>query len=235
MEFRRHGPLRCSWALTLSLALLAGCAKTLPPPGGYEVGGKIYVPFSSSDGYAEEGVASWYGPGFHGRKTSSGEVYDMYGNSAAHKLLPLGTTVRVTNLENQRSALTRINDRGPFVDGRIIDLSYSLARELGVAERGTCRVRVEAVAGPGGTRPPGKVLEGPFAWQVGAFAVRANAQGLAAQLRSAFPDVTSEAFERGAQPLFRVRVGTYRSVAEAQGALGDLKARGFSPLLVRKD
>lgn len=195
----------------------------------------MYVPLPSAEGYAEEGLASWYGPGFHGKKTSSGETYDMYGNTCAHKLLPLGTTVRVTNLDNQRSVLTRINDRGPFVDGRIIDLSYAVARELGMAERGTCRVRVVAVAGPDGRRPPGKVLEGPFAWQVGAFSVPDNAQGLARQLRSAFPDVTEEAFERGGRALFRVRVGTYRSAAEAQGALAALKARGLTPLLVRKD
>jgi rare lipoprotein A len=195
----------------------------------------VYVPLPRADGYEEEGIASWYGPGFHGKKTASGEVYDMYANTCAHKLLPLGTTVRVTNLDNQRTVLTRINDRGPFVEGRIIDLSYAVARELGMAERGTCRVRVEAVSGPGGGGPPGKVLEGPFAWQVGAFSVPANAEELARELRRAFPDVTEESFQREGKAVFRVRVGTYRTVAEARNALTALKARGLTPLLVRKD
>lgn len=112
----------------------------------YSVMGKTYWPIQSGLGYREEGVASWYGIDFHGKKTATGEVYDMFGVSAAHKTLPLGTKVRVTNLENGREVELVVNDRGPFVDGRIIDLSYASARALGMAENGVARVRVEGLA-----------------------------------------------------------------------------------------
>ena len=213
---------------------LAGCGAQ-PPRGSYRVAGKTYVPLSKADGYVEEGIASWYGADFHGRKTSSGETYDMYGRTSAHKLLPLGTTVRVTNLANGQVVFCRINDRGPFVEGRIIDLSYSLARDLGVAEQGTALVRLEAVEGPGGSRPPGPVLEGPFTWQVGAFTVSANAEALANSLRAEFRGVTIELYDRGDARFQRVRVGTYRTASEAETSHGALLKRGFAPILVRVD
>jgi rare lipoprotein A len=112
----------------------------------YEVFGVTYYPLSSSEGYVEEGIASWYGKKFHNRPTANGEVYDMYAITAAHKTLPLPTWVRVTNLDNLRSMVLRINDRGPFVGDRIIDLSYAAAEVLGFEEQGTANVRVEALA-----------------------------------------------------------------------------------------
>ncbi|MDA1349541.1 MAG: septal ring lytic transglycosylase RlpA family protein, partial [Chloroflexi bacterium] len=111
----------------------------------YAIRGSTYLVLGSSDGYREQGVASWYGDYFHGRRTSSGDTYDMYEMTAAHKTLPLPTYVRVTNLENGRSVVLRINDRGPFIEGRIIDLSFVAAQKLGMAERGLARVEVEAL------------------------------------------------------------------------------------------
>lgn len=116
-------------------------------PETYEVNGRRYAVLESSEGYVERGVASWYGRKFHGRRASSGERYDMYGMSAAHRSLPLPTYVRVTSLENGRSVVVRVNDRGPFVDTqqRIIDLSYTAALKLGVVGPGTMRVEVRAL------------------------------------------------------------------------------------------
>jgi rare lipoprotein A len=112
----------------------------------YSVMGKTYWPVQSAVGFRQEGLASWYGIDFHGKKTATGETYDMFSISAAHKTLPLGTKVRVTNLDNGRQLELVINDRGPFVDGRIIDLSYASARLLGMADNGVAHVRVEGVA-----------------------------------------------------------------------------------------
>ncbi|MGQ9630665.1 MAG: septal ring lytic transglycosylase RlpA family protein [bacterium] len=99
----------------------------------------------SREGDAYEGIASWYGPGFHGRRTANGEIYDMWSMTAAHKTLPLGSEVRVTNLENGRSVVVRINDRGPYAAGRIIDLSRAAAQALGFVDEGTARVRIEVL------------------------------------------------------------------------------------------
>lgn len=117
----------------------------------YEVFGRTYRVLESSEGYDEEGEASWYGEQFHGRPTSSHEVFDMYAMTAAHKTLPLPTYVEVENLDNGRTAVLRVNDRGPFHEGRIIDLSYAAALKLGVVGAGVARVRVRAV-GPVQTR-----------------------------------------------------------------------------------
>ncbi|MDP8986064.1 MAG: septal ring lytic transglycosylase RlpA family protein [Pseudomonadota bacterium] len=114
-------------------------------PPFYEVFGKRYYVLSSSTAYVERGVASWYGPGFHQERTSTGETYDMYGMTAAHKTLPLPAYVRVTNLQNGRSVVVRVNDRGPFVGNRLIDLSYSAASRLGMLRNGTAMVEVRAI------------------------------------------------------------------------------------------
>lgn len=111
----------------------------------YEVNGKTYYIMGTEEGYRETGIASWYGEKFHGYKTSNGEIYDMYEVTAAHKTLPIPSYVRVTNLDNNRTLMVRVNDRGPFHEGRIIDLSYAAAAKLGYADMGTARVEVEAV------------------------------------------------------------------------------------------
>jgi len=117
-----------------------------PKTQPYSVMGKTYWPVQSAMGFREEGLASWYGIDFHGKKTATGETYDMFSVSAAHKTLPLGTKVRVTNLDNGRELELVVNDRGPFVEGRVIDLSYASARLLGMADNGVAHVRVEGVA-----------------------------------------------------------------------------------------
>ncbi len=126
-------------------------------PETYTVAGRTYRVMKSSRGFVEEGVASWYGRKFHGRRTSSGEPYDMFAMTAAHKTLPLPTYVEVENLDNGRRAVVRVNDRGPFKNDRIIDLSYAAAARLGVTETGTARVRIRAIepdAPPPLARPP---------------------------------------------------------------------------------
>ena len=120
----------------------------------YVVFGRRYSVLRTSSGYVEEGIASWYGEPFHGRRTSSGEVYDMHQLSAAHKSLPLPTYVQVTNLENGRRIVVRVNDRGPFHEGRIIDLSYAAARKLDIVGPGTARVEVRALAPAATERVP---------------------------------------------------------------------------------
>ncbi len=127
----------------------------------YRVFGKDYIPLRSAKGYQAQGVASWYGTKFHGRKTSSGEAYNMFAMSAAHRTLPLPSFARVSNLNNNRSVIVKINDRGPFVDTdrRIIDLSYAAAAKLGVVASGTARVRIEAITVPGARKPAKKIQE----------------------------------------------------------------------------
>ena len=126
-------------------------------PASYQVRGKRYFTKTTSTGHVERGLASWYGRQFHGRKTSSGERYDMYAMTAAHKTLPLPTYVHVTNMENGRTAVVKVNDRGPFHGPRVIDLSYSAARKLGVVQKGTALVEVRAIDP---SRPAGD--PGPF-------------------------------------------------------------------------
>jgi rare lipoprotein A len=132
---------------------MAGCARNLTAAKqnqkpSYTVMGKTYFPIKEvKPGFCQNGVASWYGPGFHGRKTASTEVYDMHELTAAHNILPLNTLVKITNLENQKQVVVRINDRGPFVGDRIVDLSLAAAQEIGMVKNGTAPVRL-AVLGP---------------------------------------------------------------------------------------
>ncbi len=193
-----------------------------------------------ADGYVEEGMASWYGGDFHGRKTSNGETYDMHAMTAAHKTLPMNVYVRVTNLANGRQSVVRINDRGPFVSGRIIDLSYAAAKELGVVGPGTAPVRVEALGyrrtGAAGDavayRQPPSYEVGPFSVQVGAFAVEENARRLAADLRLAYGDAAVVEGWVGSRKFHRVRVGSYPSLDQANAAAGEFAARGYAGCFV---
>ncbi len=239
--FRRAGPAAFRLLAALAAALfLAGCASKAPVPGPtgrepatlrpYTIKGVTYVPLRSARGYREEGIASWYGPGFHGKRTSNGEIYDQYQLTCAHKLLPMHTKVRVTNLENGRSMTLRVNDRGPFVAGRIIDLSQAGARELGVHARGTARVRVEVEGDAPGTGPAGE-LPGPFYVQVGAFALRGNAERLFARLQAAgYAGSRIQTREIDGATLHLVHAGTFPTSAvadEARLRLGERFAGAF--------
>jgi rare lipoprotein A len=206
-----------------------------PTQRPYEVNGKRYQPIPSAQGYAEEGVASWYGKKFHGRKTSNGETYDMYAMTAAHKTLPMNVHLKVTNLKNNRSTVVRVNDRGPFVKSRIIDLSYSAAKELGVVGPGTAPVRIEALGyrekAHAGKAPSYTQLAsydvGTFMVQVGAFTVKANAYRLAEKLKAQYgSSAVAEGWVDG-QKFYRVRVGLYNTMALAAQALLNFEANGY--------
>lgn len=172
----------------------------------YVVLGKRYHVMESAQGYHERGTASWYGTKFHGRLTSNREPYDMFAFTAAHKSLPLPTYVRVTNLSNGKSLVVRVNDRGPFVGDRIIDLSYAAAVKLGVHLTGTAPVEVQAL-GPGG-EPLQASESGTDYLQVGAFAEKANAQALAARLREAdLRPVKVVRSRSNGKRVYRVRIG----------------------------
>lgn len=147
-------------------------------PDSYKVRGKRYFTKKSAAGHVERGLASWYGKQFHGRKTSSGERYDMYAMTAAHKTLPLPSYVRVTNMENGRTAVVKVNDRGPFHGPRVIDLSYSAAKKLGVVQQGTAMVEVRAIdpARPGGDPGPFLAFRGAAAPKVAARTTRRSVQ-----------------------------------------------------------
>ncbi|MDA8162452.1 MAG: septal ring lytic transglycosylase RlpA family protein [Desulfobacteraceae bacterium] len=162
----------------------------------YTINGHTYYPLPSAEGFVQEGYASWYGPNFDGKPTACGETYNMYDISAAHKTLPINTYVRVTNLENGREVIARINDRGPFVKDRILDLSYGAAKKLGIVGTGTAKVRVEAL-GEAEINANGAVKfdkhpdfrKGDFYVQVGAFIDPANAQDLRRKLASQYKKV----------------------------------------------
>lgn len=167
-------------------------------PGEYYVDGKTYQVMKSSTGYKTQGVASWYGTKFHKQRTSSGEPYDMYVMSAAHKTLPLPTYVRVRNLDNGKVAVVKVNDRGPFHSDRIIDLSYAAALKLGVFPKGTARVEIETLMGPAGNAH--------YYLQAGAFSSEIFAKQLKDKLRRITPSpVSIEHFQRH----YIVRVGPF--------------------------
>lgn len=193
----------------------------------YVVDGVRYKVLNKVKGYRERGHASWYGTKFHGRKTANGEVYNMYALSAAHKTLPLPSYAKVTNLDNGRSIIVRINDRGPFVPGRIIDLSYTAAQKLGYLNKGTARVEVEALdpdSLPSATQTLAvekdaaarkglpqdasfKLPENTFL-QVGAYSSASQAEEIRGQLAAAFGyPVSVSPVESGGKMLYRVRIG----------------------------
>jgi len=251
-------------AVMLAVAVLAGCSsgpsvdraatadavpRHEPParqgnPADYTVFGQRYHVRESNAGFRQRGVASWYGDKFHGRPTSSGEPYDMYKMTAAHKTLRLPAYVRVTNLENGRSVVVRVNDRGPFVDNRIIDLSYAAAHKIGMTGRGTALVNVEVVE-PGDTRqasarPVSVSVDGSGNWgrsalpkarwgenvfvQVGAFRERENVEAASARLAGA-----GIAPVRQRQGGFtRLRVGPFDSLRALDATMARLREMGFN-------
>jgi len=193
----------------------------------YTVLGKTYHVNFSTKGFAETGYASWYGKKFHGNKTSNGEIYDMYGMTAAHKTLPIPAYVRVVNLENDLSCVVRVNDRGPFHEGRVIDLSYAAAKKLGFHHKGTAKVRIETIEQtpfasplPASENPQAGLVpviqqggasqappQGPLSYlQVGAFSKQETADLLRNRLR---PSLSGKVLVRSEpqQNLFKVMVG----------------------------
>jgi rare lipoprotein A len=200
-------------------------------PPFYNVLGKRYFVLGAADGYVERGVASWYGPTFHGVNTSSGERYDMYAMTAAHKTLPLPTYARVTNLRNGRSITVRINDRGPFVANRLIDLSYTAAAKLDMLREGTTFVEVQALT-PGAPDNLTRTSETPpptLYVQVGAFADEGNAQRAVTRLQAAGMTTAFIAPPAATdKPLYKVRVGPIDDVANFDQLSARLAKLGFS-------
>jgi len=247
-----------------TIPALPGDAEPRPEPRSkygngpvYEVFGEQYTVLPSGNGYRERGVASWYGKKFHGRLTSNREPYDMYAMTAAHKTLPLPSYVRVRNLRNSRSVVVRVNDRGPFVHNRIIDLSYAAAMKLDMVQDGTSLVEVTAITfdEPTGDRPvrnvtPAEPPENPAApsadagsggtrpnsvyAQIGAFGSRENATNRLEALRkrgifNAFIDTD----DASGSPLFRVRVGPITEVVQFDVLVEELGYMGIeAPYLV---
>ena len=200
-------------------------------PPSYVVFGKRYHVMPSSKGYVEQGIASWYGTKFHGRRTSSGETYDMYAMTAAHKTLPLPTYARVTNLKNGRSMIVRINDRGPFHQNRIIDLSYSAATKLGIVTLGTGLVEVRAIDP---RKPPKKAKVKPIVKEniVDVAAEPSTTKAIDVEITDHFPSAEEVENKIG----IYVQLGAFRSAENAQKLrvnfsahnLGSVKVKEFS-------
>jgi peptidoglycan lytic transglycosylase len=198
-------------------------------PPFYDVLGRRYYVLTSADGYLERGVASWYGPTFHGGNTSSGEPYDMYAMTAAHKTLPLPCYARVTNLRNGKSVVVRINDRGPFVANRLIDLSYTAAVRLDMIREGTSLVEVRVLTPSVPDELTRTIAQPPPALyvQAGAFADQQNAQRLLTRLQAAGLGRAFIALPlQTGTHLYRVRLGPIESVAQFDELTARLTALG---------
>jgi rare lipoprotein A len=212
-------------------------------PPVYEVMGRRYYVMKDAAGHRERGVASWYGTKFHGRLTSSGEPYDMYAMTAAHKTLPLPTYVRVTHAHNGRSVIVRVNDRGPFVGDRIIDLSYAAAVRLGMQNDGTALVDIEVIGPEAGTTaavaPPPQALpaEAEPVWlQVGAFSDAGNAARLQARLaEQGIDDVETQREKSLLRTIYRVRIGPLATVDEIERMLAAVRALGIDDAHLSSD
>ncbi len=194
----------------------------------YEVDGIRYYPLRDYEGFRERGIASWYGRDFHGLRTSNGEIYDMYSVSAAHKTLPMGTLVQVTRLGTGKQIEVRINDRGPFAPGRIIDLSYAAARQLGIVEAGLADVEIVAI---GGTyRPPQRSASAvnSYAVQIASFSLADNARQLADEMRIRFGDAQVATALINNQSVHRVRVGQFTSFEQAEKITSQMIAEGYN-------
>jgi rare lipoprotein A len=224
--------IRNPWAAALitASALLASCAvREVPPVSPVHAAPSLapVVVQEYREVYRETGTASWYGNEFQGRKTASGEIFDMYGISAAHRILPLGTIIRVTNLDNYKSIKVRVNDRGPFARNRVLELSYGAAKELGFVTQGIARVKVEALEP---VQDPGQ-----YTVQAAVFAEAENARMLKDRLSKKFGVTYIVPFESNVGKFFRVRVGAYASEEKADLIAGKLMLEGLEPMVVRKD
>ena len=196
-----------TFLIVVALVAMAGCGHKRRPKVT-AVPRTPRAPVTVPVGHTEEGVASWYGHPYHGRQAANGEIYDMEKMTAAHRTLPFNTWVRVHDLATNRTTEVRITDRGPFVGGRIIDLSHAAAQELGIIGPGTARVRVEVIRTPPGIAP------GLFAVQVGAFRDRGNAERLRAQMESRYG--AARLLQRAENPaIWRVLVGAEPSEEDA--------------------
>ncbi len=255
-------------ALIISFLLISGCATqtTHRPPASikyttpphkmsprtkipatqkpYRVNGKTYYPIPSAYGFTQTGIASWYGKKFHGRKTSNGETYNMYKATAAHKTLPMSTHLLVENLQNGQRTIIRINDRGPFVKNRIIDMTYAGAKKLGMLQRGTAKVRLtalgEAVKISGGKQRDERFLpyqnfnSGDFFVQIGAFSKRENANRLKQSMLSQGYKAINHFYKTGNGSYFRVQIHAGHTLEAAHQMEVRLERRFPSAFVIAK-
>ena len=219
----------------LMLVAASGCAHPhaaprppMPPPSSIPPPHREMQPIAPGQ-YAEQGVASWYGVPFNGRRTSNGEIYNMYEFTAAHRTLPFDSVVRITNLRNGKQTEVRINDRGPFVGDRVIDLSLGAARAIDLVGPGTTTVKIELLSGP-------NPLVGFFGVQVGAFSSPENAERLRVRLSQRFAPVAIQPYDSPNGTLYRVRVGRVSSEDAARQLAEQLRAEEqLAGLVVRLD
>ena len=213
-------------------------------PPFYEVNGRRYHVMNSSRGYRKRGVASWYGQKFHGRRTSSGEAYDMYSMTAAHKTPPLPAYARVTNLANGQSVVVKINDRGPFVDNRLIDLSYAAANRLDMIRAGTAMVEVEVLDPTTPTLPARtaeatqQTADGSMYIQAGAFRSKDNAESLARRVRAQASEDTRVFIRRDSvdgDTIYRVRIGPVAGVDQFDRLVEQMARIGISDAYLALD
>lgn len=198
------------------------------PPSQYEK-----IPSMLKEGRVQYGVASWYGPEFHGKPTASGAIYDMYALTAAHPNLPMGTHVKVTNLSNHSSVEVIINDRGPLIKGRVIDLSYSAAMILGIIEKGTANVRLEILdKGPNADRASFNQVKKGYTIQVASFLKEETAHCLKRALQGEFPDVRVVPFQTPTQRFYRVRIGEFASRSQALEVAEKLTQKGYNVIII---
>ena len=215
----RHdaAPLRVPTELEMQDAVVVPVTKSASAGRPYTVLGKSYTPMLDETGYTAEGIASWYGRKFHGYHTSNGEVYDMFAMTAAHKTLPLPSFVKVTNVSNGKSVIVRVNDRGPFHDDRLIDLSYAAAYKLGYYHHGTAKVKLEAITMADSTERLSYI-------QVAAGSTLKNIEALAYTLRQQY-HLPTNIVEKDA--IYRLRLGPIRDAEQAQQVLEKLKLDQF--------
>ena len=202
-------------------------------PPSYEVNGKRYYTLKSNNGYIKRGIASWYGSKFHGRRTSSGETYDMYAMTAAHKTLPLPTYARVTNLNTGKSVVLKINDRGPFHENRLIDLSFSAASKLGIVAQGTGLVEVKVID-TFSLKDINNTTSSatPVYLQVGAFNKKLNAEHLRKRLQHLEAAVQVNAKKSGETAIYHVRIGPLNNTHETEQLVSTVTNMGLKPFIV---
>ena len=207
----------------------------------YKALGKKYYPLKNANGYSERGIASWYGKKFHGKRTSSGESYNMFAMTAAHKVLPLPSYVKVRNLRNGRTVTVKVNDRGPFLHNRVIDLSYAAAYKLGIVATGTGLVEVTAIDPSAPTRQiiahpvpvSSRTVSGVKLFvQFGAFSIKSNAESLQRRLNSHGFDPTMQQALHDGRDIYRVRVGPYYLVSEVDQVSANARKYGYETKLV---
>lgn len=212
-------------------------------PNSYVIDGHRYYPLPDSYGFVQLGKASWYGKKFHGRRTANGEMFNMYKKSAAHKTLPMNTYVKVMNLSNKDHTIVRINDRGPFIKGRIIDLSYAAAKEIGLVGPGVVQVKVVALGkevgqlkSEGGLKPLVEFKElkkGEFSIQVGAFQDKDNALKLATRLKVIFDYVTIVKYlDEDRRTFYKVWVSRSETLTQAGKIEKKLEDMGFTKAFI---